>query len=60
MKQKELEEIAGLLKEATIKDDEVFTYKPHSITCRYGGSDWGLTTRLPKDKLKEVLKIINE
>jgi len=61
-KKAELEEIAGLLKEATIQDEKVYTYEPTRIDCRWWGSDgtWDLTAKLTKEKLKAVLAVINE
>lgn len=60
-KQKELEEIAGLLKEATIQDEKVYTYEPTRIDCKYwSDGTWDLTARLTKDQLKKVLIVINE
>jgi len=59
-KQADLEEIAGLVKGATIQDEKVWSYKPH-LTCKHWlDGDWELTTTLTKEKLKAVLAIINE
>lgn len=59
-KQTELEEIAGLLTEATIQDERVWTYEP-TITCKWWGDEmWDLKATLTKDVLKKVLAVINE
>ena len=60
-KQAELEEIAGLLEDATIQDEKVYTYGPARIECKYWlDGEWALTATLSKEKLKAVLKIISE
>jgi len=58
--QKELEEIAGLVPGGDITDGKVYSYE-QNITCRYwSDGTWDLTVRLSKDKLKAVLKVIND
>ena len=59
--QKELEEIAGLFKSATIQDERVFTFTPRPVVCkRWSDGEWDLTARLSKDKLIKILAVINE
>ena len=59
-KQADLEEIARLLKEATIQDEKVWSYTPR-LTCKYWlDGEWELTTTLSKEILKKVLIVINE
>ncbi len=59
-KKVELEEIAGLIKESTIKDDEVYTWKNY-LSCKFRShGEWDLKALLFKEKLIKILAIINE